>query len=60
MSKPKVWYIPPQSHTNLVFKPDHFQKMLEAFEVTVNPEPRSLTVDELAAGIAGYDAMVTG
>ena len=60
MSKPKVWYIQPQSHTDLVFKPEHFQRMLDTFDVTVNPEPRSFSVDELAAGIAGYDAMVTG
>lgn len=60
MSKPKVWYIQPQDHTNRVFKPEHLQRMLDEFDVTVNSEPRNLSVDELAAGISGFDAMVTG
>jgi phosphoglycerate dehydrogenase-like enzyme len=60
MSKPKVWYIQPEGHTRQVFRPEHFQRMLDEFDVTVNPEPRNLPVEELAAGIAGYDAMVTG
>ena len=60
MSKPKVLYIPPQSHTDLVFKPEHFQRLLDAFDVTVNPESGTPPVEALAAGVAGYDAVVTG
>lgn len=60
MSTPKVWYIQTESHTERVFAPEHFQAMLDEFDVTVNDTGRNLTSEELAAGIAGCDALVTG
>jgi phosphoglycerate dehydrogenase-like enzyme len=60
MSKAKVWYVQPASHTERVFHPDHYKAMLEEFDVTVNETGKNLTAEEVAAGIAGYDAIVTG
>ncbi len=60
MSKLKVWYVQTEPHTERVFEPEHYQAMLDEFDVTVNTTGRNLTSDEIAAGIAGYDAIVTG
>lgn len=60
MSKPKVWYVQVESHTERVFDPVHYQAMLDEFDVTVNTTGKNLTSDEIAAGIAGYEAIVTG
>jgi phosphoglycerate dehydrogenase-like enzyme len=60
MSKPRVWYIQTESHTQRVFDPPDYQAMLDEFDVTVNTTGKTFTADEVAAGIAGYDAVVTG
>ena len=59
-AKPKVWYIQPTSHTKQVFLPEHFQAMLNEFDVTVHEGDQCPSADEIAAGIAGYEALVTG
>ena len=58
--KPKVWYWPPRSHTERVFRPEHFQALLEEFDVTVNELDRNLTTEEIEEGIEEYDAIITG
>lgn len=60
MSKPRVWYIQTESHTERVFRPADYQAMLDEFDVTVNTTGHNFSADEVAAGIAGYDAVVTG
>lgn len=58
--RPKVWYWPPRTHTERVFRPEVFQALLDEFDVTVNELDRNLTTEEVEAGIEGYDAVVTG
>jgi len=60
MTKPTVWYTQPESATSRVFEPEQFQRMKDAFDVTLNDTGKPLTSEQLAAGIAGFDAIVTG
>ncbi len=60
MSKPKVLYVPTPGHTNRVFRPEAFRRMLEAFDVSANDTGRELEPDEVAERLAGCDALVTG
>ncbi len=60
MSKPRVWYIQTASHTEKVFDPADYQRMLDAFDVTVNETDKKYTSEDVAAGIAGFDGLVTG
>ena len=53
MSKLKVWYVQTEPHTERVFEPEHYQAMLNEFDVTVNTTGRNFTSEEIAAGIAG-------
>lgn len=59
-AKPRVWYLPPESHTRKVFRPEAFEGMREAYDLTVTEGEHRVTPEEVAAGIAGYDAVVTG
>ena len=58
--KHKIWYIQTESHTDRVFDPADYEAMLREFDVTVNESGDNLTSEEVAAGIAGYDGLVTG
>ena len=60
MAKPKVWYIQTQAHTERIFDPVDYDRMLTQFDVTVNEANERLTSEQVAEGIAGYDALVTG
>jgi len=60
MSKPRVWYIQTASHTERVFDPADYQRMLDSFEVTVNETDRRYSSEDLAAENAGFDGLVTG
>ncbi|MFP3902923.1 MAG: hydroxyacid dehydrogenase [Armatimonadota bacterium] len=60
MSTPKIWYIQPESHTQRIFTDDDYQRMLEEFDTTVNDTGRNFTSEEVAEGISGYDAIITG
>lgn len=60
MSKPKVWYIQPESHTDRVFTDEDYQRMLDEFDTTVNDTGKNLTAEEIARGIAEFDGLVTG
>ncbi len=60
MAKPKVWYIQTESHTERVFDPADYQAMLDEFDVTVNGTGAGLKSEEVAEGIAGFEALVTG
>jgi len=60
VEKHKVLYLPTQSHTERVFSPEDFAQMVEEFDVTVNPCDDSMTTDEVAEVIGGYEALITG
>jgi len=61
MIKARVLYIPTESHTKKVFRPDTFQRLRSIFEeVKVNETGRNYTSEQLAEEISGYDALVTG
>lgn len=58
--KPRVWYWPVQSHTELVFRPEVFSALCNEFDVSVNDTGRQLTAEEICAHLADYDAVITG
>jgi phosphoglycerate dehydrogenase-like enzyme len=60
MSKPKILYLPTQSHTQKVFKQEVFERFLKNFDVTVNESGSNYTSEQVAAQIKGYDGLVTG
>ena len=60
MRKPKVWYLPVPSHTKRVFEEATYQRLLHQFNVTVNPTGTNYTSEQVADGIAGFDALITG
>jgi len=59
-AKPKVWYVQTEGHTDRVFDPTDYQAFLDEFDVTVNTSGRDLATEQIAEGIAGYGAIVTG
>ncbi len=58
--KQKVLYIPTESHTNRVFRPETFDRMCELFDVTINETGQNFSTEQVTERIAGYDALVTG
>lgn len=60
MSRPKVLYVPTEAHTQLVFRDEVFQRMLDLFEVDVNDAGRELEPEEVAQRVTGCEALVTG
>jgi phosphoglycerate dehydrogenase-like enzyme len=60
MSKPKILYLPVQSHTQQVFHPEIFERFLRNFDVTLNEKGVNYTGDQVAAEIRGFDGLVTG
>jgi phosphoglycerate dehydrogenase-like enzyme len=60
MPKPRVLYVPTESHTQRVFRPETFQRMLDAFAVDANETGRELEGEEVAERLGGCDALVTG
>ena len=60
MSKPRVWYIQTAAHTERIFDPADYERMLDIFDVTVNETDKKYTSEEVAEGIAGFDGLVTG
>lgn len=60
MGKPKVWYLPTQSHSERVFRPETFRRMCEQFNVTINRKAENLTSEEVAEKIEAFDGIVSG
>jgi phosphoglycerate dehydrogenase-like enzyme len=60
MSKPKILYIPTNSHTERVFKKETYQRMLDQFDVKVNSTNTNYTTEKIAEEIKGFDGLVTG
>lgn len=59
-AKPAVWYLPPESHTRKVFRPQTYADLQEAFALSAPPGEQRVTAGEVTSGIAGYEAIVTG
>jgi phosphoglycerate dehydrogenase-like enzyme len=60
MSKPKVLYAPTPSHTERVFARPTWEQFNDEFDLTDPRGEKALTAVEIAAQIAGHDALVTG
>ena len=60
MAKPKALYLPTESHTKRVFRPEDFAQLTEEFDVTVNARDASMTTEEVAEVIGEYEALITG
>ena len=60
MPKARVLYAPAVSHTEKVFRPELWQQFSDEFDVTDHKGGEALTAQEMAAQIAGHDALVTG
>ncbi len=57
---PKVWYLPSESHTARVFAPETYRALAARYTWEATEGARRVTSDEVAARLAGYDALVTG
>ena len=60
MRKPKILYIPTNSHTERVFRKETFERMLDLFDVKINGTNTNYTTEWVAKEIAGFDGLVTG
>jgi phosphoglycerate dehydrogenase-like enzyme len=60
MSRPRVRYLPPPSHTALVFRPEVYARLCDCFDLVATEGEARLTTEELEQGIDQYDAVVTG
>ena len=59
-SSKKVLSLPPLSHIELMFAPDVWQALNDAFEVTANDGNKQKSAGELREVISEYDAVLTG
>lgn len=61
-NKPKILYLPTQSHTNRVFTQETFQRFQERFEVALNLSNSNYTSEKVADEVKGkgYEGLVTG
>jgi phosphoglycerate dehydrogenase-like enzyme len=60
MQRPKVWYLPPESHTRLVFRPESYRELLQRYDVRATEGERLITTAEAAQEAWQFDAIVTG
>jgi len=60
MTKPRVLYVPTESHTQRVFRDETFAHMLETFDVSVNDTGAELPPEAVLERAAGCDGIVTG
>lgn len=56
----KVLSLPPQSHIDLMFRPEVWAQMQAEFEVWQNPGPRHLRPEEVLDRLPSCDAILTG
>ena len=60
MHKTRIWDLPAPSHTDTVFTPDNYARLLHNFDVTANPNEERFTPEQVEDGIAEYDGLITG
>jgi len=60
LSKPRIWYLPTPYHTNTVFTPELYDRLLRNFDVTVNLSEESISAEQIEENIAEYDGLITG
>jgi phosphoglycerate dehydrogenase-like enzyme len=60
MLRPCVRYLPPPSHTALVFRPEVYARLGERFDLHATEGETRVTPEELEQEIDRYDAVVTG
>src|SRR5258708_4056619 len=58
--KHRVWYIPPESHTRAVFRPEVFAALRDRYDVTATEGDRRVTPDEVTRLAPEFEAIVTG
>src|SRR6185436_10028865 len=56
----RVLYVPPPSHTEKVFRPEVYERMLQRFDVVASKSEERWSSRELAERIHGCEALVTG
>src|SRR5687768_7937305 len=56
----KVLSLPASSHIEQMFRPETWDELIHAFEVTTNPNPKQLSQPEVSQVLAEYDAVLTG
>src|SRR5947207_1388360 len=60
MSKPRVWYIPPESHTRTVFRPEVFVALRERYDLRATEGQGRVTAEEVTRQAPEFEAIVTG
>lgn len=60
MQRHRVLYVPPPSHTEKVFRPATYARMLQRFDVVASTSEQRWSAEELAEKIHGCEALVTG
>jgi len=60
MSKPKVWYITPESHTRRVFRPEVYAGLLERYDLVATEGDQRVTAEEVTRRAPEFEAIVTG
>jgi len=60
LSKPRIWYLPTPYHTDTVFTPELYDRLLRNFDVTANPVGRRISPEQIEESIAEYDGLITG
>lgn len=57
---PRIWYVPPESHTEKVFRPEVFAGLRERYDLVVTEGERRVSQAEVTEQAAGFDAIITG
>src|SRR5690348_12889493 len=60
MAKPQVWYIPPESHTRTVFRPEVFAALRERYDLCETVGQGRVTAEEVTLRAPEFEAIVTG
>jgi phosphoglycerate dehydrogenase-like enzyme len=60
MSRPRVWYLPPESHTRKVFRPETYARLQACCQLTATAGEARVTAEEVADRLADFDGLVTG
>lgn len=58
--KPRVWYLPPESHTEKVFRPEVFAGLRERCDLTATEGEHRVTQQEVTERAGEFDAIITG
>lgn len=60
MTTPAIWYLPTPAHTQRVFAPATYQRLLDNFALTTNPGPEGYTTQQVEERIGEFEGLVTG